>query len=134
MVGPEEYLVSSKFNNKLKKVLFNMRCQTTKGIKYIFHTYYNEDISCPLKCANKIDSQNHMLCCHKLTSLLRTDQRNILNGVNYSHIHGTINEQLNVTILLQSLLKIQDRLLKTGQEPAYLNNNLGPDINSNVLF
>ena len=110
-VGPQDYLVSSKFSNKLKKILFNMRCQTTKSFKNNFHTYYNGDILCPLSCNNEIDSQKHMLSCHSLTSLLKTDQRTLLNEVTYSDIFGTTNDQLNVTLVLQSLLKIRDRLL-----------------------
>ena len=83
-----------------------MRSQTTKSFKNNFHTYYNGDILCPLSCNNEIDSQKHMLSCHSLTSLLKTDQRTLINEVNYSNIFGTTNDQLNATLVLQSLLKI----------------------------
>ena len=75
-----------------------------------------------------------MLSCHSVTSKLKIDQRTHLNEVTYSDVFGTTFDQLNMTLLLQSRLKIQDRLLETGQERTCLRNNSGPYTNTNVLF
>ena len=59
----ESYLTCGLFNNKQISTLFNLRCQTLKKIENNFHKMFNGDNACPLKCPNKINSQEHMLVC-----------------------------------------------------------------------
>ena len=56
LVSPQEYLTSNLFSNKLKSLLFNLRCQCVKTIRDNFHKYYNNDIKCRMCGTGEIDS------------------------------------------------------------------------------
>ena len=45
-----------------------MRCQSIRGIKDNSHNQYKEDLSCPLKCLNSIDTQEHVLFLSRFDS------------------------------------------------------------------
>ena len=52
----------------LKQKYLVTKCQTVKNTRNNFHKYYNNDIWCKLGCTQKVDSQEHMLSCHRLIS------------------------------------------------------------------
>ena len=122
----EDYLTSGLFNNKQISMLFNLRCQTLQNVKNNFHNLHNNIITCPFKCLNKIDSQEHILKCTNIVANLNSKQQKDLDSVKYQDIFGNIHEQLQVTKVFQTLVDIRDRLLERDQEPACLGNNTGP--------
>ena len=107
-------------------MLFNLRCQTLKNIKNNFHNLYKGDITCPFKCSNGIDSQEHVLKCHKIVSNMNSYQKMDLNNVKYQDIFANTHKQLEVTKVFQTMIGIRDRLQKRDQEPACLGKNTGP--------
>ena len=64
----------------------------------------------------EIDSQEHLLKCHKITSLLSPEMNLLWKTVQYEDIYGTTQEQNSITQVLHALLKIRLRLLKVDQE------------------
>ena len=123
---PQGYLKSKIFTNKMSKLLFNMRCQSVKGIRNNFHNFYNENINCPFKCQNSYDTQAHVLSCPKLIEHLSQDHKNDLNSVQYSDIFGSLLDQSKVIISFQQLMRVRERLLEESQEPACHGNSSGP--------
>ena len=49
--GPQKYLLSNELTRKRHSLLYNLRCQSDRGIKDNFHRQL-KDLSCPLKCLN----------------------------------------------------------------------------------
>ena len=123
--GAQEYLKSSLFTNKMRSLLYNLRCKSVKGVKDNFHTQFQDNLSCPFQCYNESDTQQHLLLCQGLIPSLTVNQKDLLKLVKYSDIFGSIEEQVNVVGIFQVLLKIRKRLLD-NQEPAYPGNNAGP--------
>ena len=110
--APQEYLTSTLFNNKMKKILFNIRCKTLKTIRDNFHKFYHNDIKCKICGTGEIDSQEHLLKCHNVTSKLSPDMLSLWKTVKYEDIFGSPQEQHAVTRVFQSLFKIRLRLLR----------------------
>ena len=123
--GAQEYLKSSKFTNTMRSLLYNLRCKSLKGVKDNFHSQFEDDLSCPFKCFNESDTQQHLLFCEGLIPSLTHSQKDALKLVKYSDIFGDINEQANVVRIFTALLRIRKRLLD-NQESAYPGNNTGP--------
>ena len=124
----QEYLTSPDFTNKLRALLFNLRCQTTVGLKDNFHNFYKNNLMCSMKCNTSTDSQSHILNCPKLLLHLNEKQKEDVRNVRYEYLFGNITEQLNITKVFKMLLHIRQRLLEEHQEPAYLGNNSGPNV------
>ena len=106
---PQPYLITNKLSKSLISLLFNLRTQCVRGIKDNFHGQYNQNLKCDL-CKKETDSQDHILKCHVLKQHIRWDHEK----VKYEHIHGTLQQQINVTIILCALLELRDRLLEEG--------------------
>ena len=121
--GPQKYLTSKLFNNKKRRLLYNLRCRSVNGIKDNFHRLYGDAIACPFLCLNQDDNQEHLLSCTTLTSKLSDNNLQLLLRVNYSHLFGTVIQQLDVTNMFLVLLGIRKRLLQTDQEPSCEGNN-----------
>ena len=121
----QEYLVHKLSNNKLNKIIFNLRCQTSRNVKNNFHTQYMNNLGCIFNCVGEIDSQENILTCQRLRQELSTEQLNQLNLVSYSQIFGSVLDQQKISKVFQMLFKIRDRLLRKDQEPAHLGNNTG---------
>ena len=64
----------------------------------------------------EIDSQDHLLLCHRITFHLFKEMYSMWKAVQYRDIFGTAQEQHAVTKVCQALLKIRLRLLKDDQE------------------
>ena len=114
------------FNNKLTRLLYNLRCRTVKNLKDNFPKQYFGNIQCIFGSFSEKDSQEHQLKCHTLKKHLSTEETLLLNSVSYSHIFGTVEEQFQVTKVFQFLLRLRKRLLDKDQRPAYHGNSCGP--------
>ena len=122
---PQEYLCHKMSNNRISRLLFNLRCQTVKNIKNNFHKQFENNLGCPFKCFGEIDSQENLLSCKRLRKELNSQQENKLNSVSYNQIFGNVQEQQETGKVFQMMLKIRDRLLRKDQEPAHLGNYTG---------
>ena len=68
----QEYLVHKLSNNKLNKIIFNFRCQTSKNVKNNFHTQNMDNLGCIFNCVGEIDSQENILTKVKTRAKYRT--------------------------------------------------------------
>ena len=102
---PQPYLITNKLSNNQVSLLFNLRTPCVRGIKDNFHGQYNQNLKCDL-CKKETDSQVHILKCHVLKQHIQWDQEK----VKYEHIHGTLQQQINVTNLLCALLELHSPL------------------------
>ena len=105
---PQEYLQTNKLTNKQASLLFNLRCQCVNGIRDNFHKQYNGDLQCRL-CMSEIDSQSHLIKC---TEIQKHIQVNPI--IELDHIYGTLQEQIEATLQISSILEVRDRLLEGG--------------------
>ena len=104
----------------MRSLLYNLRCKSVRGIKDNFHRQFKEDLSCPLKCLNEIDTQEHLLHCHGLVPSLSESQQQLLKTVKYSDIFGSIDEQVKIVGIFQELVNLRKRLLTNrNQQSAY---------------
>jgi hypothetical protein len=85
--SPQKYLLTNKLTNKQVSLLFNLKCQSVRGIKDNFHRQYPGDLLCPL-CKLEADSQSHILTC----SVLRRNTT-INPEVKYDFIHGSLEDR-----------------------------------------
>ena len=86
--------MSSKFNNEMRSVLYNLRCRTLKNFKDNFHNAYQVDFNCDL-CQKEVDSQEHTLKCHILRNHIT-----INDGLKYDHIFGSLEQQETITFTM----------------------------------
>ena len=126
LTEPQEYLKSTSFSNKEQYLLYNLRCRSVNGIKDNFHRLYNNEVSCPFFCPQQIDNQEHILTCATIIAKLSDREKQLLESVSYSHLFGTVTQQLNITNIFLVLLRIRKRLLKIDQQPACEGNNTRP--------
>ena len=103
-IKPQEYLTHEEFDDDMRSLLFNVRCQTVKGIKDHFHGMY-DSYECVL-CGYERDGLDHLIECIQLMSVPRS-----LN-IKYEHIYGTVMQQKEVTRLYCQLLLERERLLQ----------------------
>ena len=89
----QEYLSSPDFTNKLRALLFNLRCQAIVGLKDNFHNFYKSDLMCSMKCKTSTDSQSHVLNCPELLLHLNEKQKEDVRNVRYKYLFGNITEQ-----------------------------------------
>ena len=125
--SPQKYLQSPLFNNKKRSLLYNLRCRSVNSIKDNFHRLYHGEIACPFLCLNQDDSQEHLLSCSTVVSHLSDSDKQLLQTVDYSHLFGTVTQQVGITNMFLVLLRTRKRLLKTAQEPACGGNNTRPE-------
>ena len=45
--GAQKYMKRSKFTNKTRRLLYNLRCKSVKLVKDNFQSQFKEDPSCP---------------------------------------------------------------------------------------
>ena len=94
---PQPYLTSHKFDNNMASLLFNLRCSSINDFKDNFHTLYGKSPHCKMLCGKGIDSQRHALSCKAILEKLSSSELDIMNQLSYSHLFGTIGEQLIIT-------------------------------------
>ena len=105
MKKPQEYKNCKDLNKKQKYLLYNLRCRSENSFKDNFHKMY-QSLDCPL-CGKNIDSQEHALECHIVKQHLKPEDINILCVVRYEDIFGTIDKQVPITKLFQTIIKIR---------------------------
>ena len=123
---PQPYLTSHKFDNNMASLLFNLRCSSINDFKDNFHTLYGKSPHCKMLCGKGIDSQRHALSCKAILEKLSSSELDIMNQLSYSHLFGTIGEQLIITTMFSRILQIRaaDDYTSTGLPGR---NNSGPD-------
>ena len=123
---PQPYLTSPKFDNNMTGLLFNLRCSLINDFKDNFHTLYGKYPPCKLLCGRGIDSQCHALSCKAIIEKLSPTELEIMNQLSYSHLFGSTDEQLKITIMYSRILAIRaaDNCTATGLPGLY---NSGPD-------
>ena len=57
-------------------------------------------------CGTNVDNQEHLLQCQVLGQHMRWNHEEI----KYDHIYGSLQQQIEVTKLISSLLGVRDRL------------------------
>ena len=85
---------------------------------------FEDDIACPLQCVDKVDSQEHLMRCCRIISQLSTKLKEDLDNVKYKYIYGNIHEQLKITKVFQTLIRIRERLLETDLYYQFYFNSL----------
>ena len=125
--APQKYLKSTMFSNKKRQLLYNLRCRSVNDIQDNFHRLYGDEPACPFLCPLQVDNQEHLLTCKSLVTHLSTSNQQALQGVSYSHLFGTVTQQLRITNIFLALLGIRKRLLQTDQEPACEGNSTRPE-------
>ena len=82
---------------------------------------YGNVVWCPLKCwegsqAKEEDTQQHMLMCKTLSSLIHTDA--VANGsTKYSDIFGDTMKQKEAVVLFHHLIEARTEYLKVNNNP-----------------
>ena len=104
--NPKDYLKTNKLTNKQTALLFNLRCNSVRGIRANFSNQFHGDLQCRL-CKKEQDNQFHIT---QFTELRKHIQVN--NEVKYDHISGTLDQQIPITLLISSLLEVRERLLE----------------------
>ena len=69
--------------------LAKRRSPSLPTLKPNFHKYYNNDIGCKICGLGTIDSQEHLIKCHRITSQLPTEIYSMRKIVKYKDIFGT---------------------------------------------
>ena len=120
----QNYMKTNKLNNKEISLLFNLRCQSVSSVKENFHQQFGNNLLCDL-CGKYVDTQEHLLQCHVLRKHIKWNHEDIKS----EHIHGSLQEQIEVTKLIFRLLEVRDRLLEEVASLPGLQNTGQSDIN-----
>ena len=110
---PQPYLITNKLSNNQVILLFNLRTQCVRGIKDNFHGHNNHNLEWDL-CKNETNNQDHLLKCHVWKRRIQWNHKDI----KYEQIYGTLQQQMDMTILLSTLLEVRDRLLEEDNQRA----------------
>ena len=92
-LNPQKYFFQEDFTIKEIQLLFNLRTRMI-DVKKNFSSIY-ENLNCDFCDDNEIDSQNHLIKCQKLLSML-SDQE-ICSDVKYEDIFSNAQKQLRIT-------------------------------------
>ena len=103
---PQPYLKSPKFDNEMSSLLFNLRCSSVNEFNDNSHTLYGKSPPCKL-CDKGIDSPCHALSCEAIIRNLTPTELILINQSHYSHLDGSIEEQLNITLIYSRILEIR---------------------------
>jgi hypothetical protein len=117
----QPYLKTPLFSNDETNLLFTLRSRTHEIFKANFRNMYGNVVWCPLKCWEGSedmdeDTQQHMLMCKTLSSLVHTDT--VANGrTNYSDIFADIRKQKEAVVLYQQMIEARMEYLKAKNNP-----------------
>lgn len=106
---PQQYLVTNKITNKQKSLLFNLRCNSVRGVRKNFSNMYFGDLQCRL-CYLTIDCQSHVMLCTVLKEHYTWNP-----DIKYEFIYGTLEQQIEVIQVYSTLMEVRERLL--GDDP-----------------
>ena len=119
MKAPQSYITSSEFSNKLKSLLFNLRC---KGVNEFKSNFYIS--TCPCKISN--DTQEHALQCSRTKQHLNNEHLQLIDSVKYSDLFSNVDLQLRITQAFDIIIKTRERLRTPPVNSAYPGQNTGP--------
>ena len=80
--GPQEYLCNSLFTNRLRSLLFNLRCRSMRNIRDNYYRQFQGNLSCPFLCPGEIDSQKNLLVCVAINKYLKKNKYNCWRRLN----------------------------------------------------
>ena len=113
----QDYITRKIFTNNMVSTLFNLRSRCENELKENFHNQ-NTNMDCFI-CKSVTDCQEHALTYAELRKHLRDNQRQILASVQYSDIFGSLDQQIKIKKIYQTLIKTRRRLReKMDQEQA----------------
>ena len=108
---PQKYITSSKFSNKQKSLLFNLRC---KSQSEFLSNFSSSTCIIPCKFCQKFeDSQEHSLSCEMLQANMTTQNRQLLEGAVYSDLFSNVDDQLRITEAFQVIIATREKLRDT---------------------
>ena len=118
--APQPYFTSPVFNNKLKGLIFNLRC---KGVNEFKSNFY---ISlCPCKLSH--DSQEHALICVRTRKHPKNENIQLLDSVDYSDLFSSgIDSQLRITQAYSVIIQTREQLRTPPVDSAYPGIYTGP--------
>ena len=100
---------------KLQYIYIYIYVYIYRGIRANLPNQYFGDLQCRV-CLKEQENQPHI---HQCTGLRKSI--NVNSEVSYEHNHGTLEEQIPVTILIFSLLEERDMLLEGELAHSYPN-------------
>ena len=108
--------------------LLALRSHSVRGIKSNFSLMHKKGLSCPLLCdpSNPQDEQSHLLRCKKILEKLKAAKLLAIKISDYSHLFGSLDEQLSVTNILRRLLQVHEQLLDEPSPSPACGNSLVP--------
>ena len=106
---PQDYIVSNKFTNKEKSLLFNLRSMCENEFRDNFHNRF-QSYQCEF-CFN-LDTQQHALSCKETTQHLDMEDKLILQSLSYNDLFGPVEEQLRLVKIFKKLIIIRQKLRK----------------------
>ena len=98
--NPQKYIRSKILTNVEKSIWFGLRSETIGGIKMNF--------LCPI-CERSPDSQEHLPLCPLLQSILPLEKH-----IEYSLIHGSVEQQKEYVEVYKRYLEIPDELMDSS--------------------
>ena len=117
--APQSYLTDSKFSNKLKSLLFNLRC---KGVNEFKSNFFLSTCHCKISD----DTQEHALYCSRTKQHMNNEHIQLLNSVNYSDLFSNIDSQLRITQAFDIIIKTREQLRTPPVDLAYPGQSMGP--------
>ena len=102
----QDYLTSDKITTEEKQLLFQLRTRTF-NCKANYSNLYNSELACSL-CQEE-DNQQHLLHCDSTT--VGVD----LEGVQYNHIFGRVEQQVIVIKIMKKITTKRTILLKSSK-------------------
>ena len=118
--NPQNYITSKILTNIEKSILFGLRSETIRGIKMNFSNMYSDNNLCPI-CERSPDSQEHLPLCPVLQSILPLEKH-----IEYSHIHGSVEQQKEYVEVYKQYLEIRDELMDSSGGPCLPGPYAGP--------
>ena len=91
----------------------------TRNIQSNFPHMFQRTSACPLKCLSR-DDQPHLLTCPVFLAKLSTANEQAVRRVQYLDIYGVLEEQLEVTLVLEMMLELREEILEQEKEVASL--------------
>ena len=122
----QPYLNNPNLTNIEVSQLIALRSHTLKGVKTNFSSWYKSDLSCPFKCVNSQDTQEHILLCKPLLDDLPQEKRDAALLLNYNDIYRNTNQQIDAVKVFSGLLETQDELLQKAKSTSGLSLDAAP--------
>ena len=122
----QPYLNNPNLTNIEVSQLIALRSHTLRGVKTNFSSWYKSDLSCPFKCVNSQDTQEHILLCKPLLDDLPQEKRDAALLLNYNDIYGNTNQQIDAVKVFSGLLETREELLQKAKSTSGLSLDAAP--------